>query len=462
MLENLGMIGVSWRQGGSESLAEFALDEASTPESLKLFADRCGLAELAYIATCNRVELIFTHPPRSGNDDMRRQAFELLVGRTPEPGEAERRLRAWHGEGAAEHLFLIAAGLDSACVGETEIVGQVRKSHELATTNGLNGPTLDLVFEEAQRIAAKVRGGTRLGEGRVSLAEIAADALRERVARTPGDIALVGVSPMTERAAMSLHAAGLPFIVVNRSVERAAALATQYGVKHLSLESFQASPPPIEALLSSTGAADVILREPTLERLAARTPSGQAPLAIDMAVPADIDAQACAKLDIPRIGMDEITARAERNRSGRLSEAAEARVQVDVALDRLQERFAERHYGPLLGALQLRYQRTAEEGVKRLLKKELSGLGETERQAIETWAEVLARRFAHIPCLGLRGLLNAGPDGSIEAFLGGLEAEFADELRAALGRGSRAGPPPVDSEPAPADDPLTAQRQETA
>ena len=62
----------------------------------------------------------------------------------------------------------------------------------------------------------------------------------------------------------------------------------------------------------------------------------------------------------------------------------------------------------------------------------------TERAAIETWAEVLARRFAHIPCLGLRGLLHDGPDGSLQAFLGGLEPEFADELRAAL-KGSAPG-----------------------
>jgi hypothetical protein len=61
-------------------------------------------------------------------------------------------------------------------------------------------------------------------------------------------------------------------------------------------------------------------------------------------------------------------------------------------------------------------------------------LGAEERVAIETWCEVLARRFAHIPCLGLRGLLVTGPEGSIDAFLSGLEPEFADELRAALER----------------------------
>ena len=102
------------------------------------------------------------------------------------------------------------------------------------------------------------------------------------------------------------------------------------------------------------------------------------------------------------------------------------------ALDHLQDRFTERYYGPLFGALQQRFRHTAQEGVKRLLKKELKGLGDAERTAIEVWSEVLARRFAHIPCLGLRGLLHDGPDGSIDAFLNGLEPEFADELRAAM------------------------------
>ena len=138
------------------------------------------------------------------------------------------------------------------------------------------------------------------------------------------------------------------------------------------------------------------------------------------------------KLDIERIGMDRITIEAERNRNARLVEAAQARELVDDALLRLHDRFADRLYGPLFGALQRRYRHTAQEGVKRLLKKELKGLGPAEREAIEAWCEVLARRFAHIPCLGLRGLLYNGPDGSLDAFLDGLDPEFADELRQAL------------------------------
>jgi len=432
VLDSLGMIGVSWKQGGTESLAAFTPSPEGLPERLLALARANDLAELALIATCNRVELIFARRPGSGHEDLRPAIFEFLTGEPARPGEALRRLRAWQGEGAAERLFLIAAGLDSACLGETEIVGQVRNAHQLARQQGLAGTHLDLLFDEALRIAGRVRGETALGRGRVSLAEIANDALRERIERTKGQVALIGVSPMTERSATGLAAAGVRFVVANRTREKAATLASRFGQAHLSLAEFRAAPPAVEAVLCATGAPGAVLDKAALERLAARTPSGEPPLVIDMAVPADVDADDCRALGIPRIGMDAIVARADQNRATRLGEAAEARELVDTALDQLQERLAERLYGPLLGALQRRYQQTAEEGVRRLLRKDLGTLGAKERAAIEVWSQVLARRFAHIPCLGLRGLLYSGPEGSIDAFLDGLEPEFADELRQAL------------------------------
>ena len=439
MLEELGIVGVSWRQDGSEALAHFALPEPARDQRLREFARDAGLAELAYLDTCNRVEILFARPPDASTSDGRRgdirpQAYKLFTGRAPAPGEAERTLRAWQGEGACEHLFLVAAGLDSAAVGEAEIVGQVRSCRDFAAGLGLSGPRLELLFDEALNIAAQVRGTTRLGQGHVSLAEVAVVRIRQRLNRTPGAVALVGVSAMTERAARSLAKSNAPLIFVNRTPAKAREAALAFSAPAMALADFLRDPPGVEAVLCSTGAAEPLLTEPALERLAAKTPSGQAPVFIDLAVPGNIDSRACAKLGLRRIGMDEIVREAQSNREARLLEAAQARELVDEALPRLRDRFAERVYGPLFGALQNRYRHTAREGVRRLLKKDLKGLGSAERQAIETWAEVLARRFAHIPTRGLRGLLHHGPDGSLDAFLRGLDAEFAEELRQALDR----------------------------
>jgi glutamyl-tRNA reductase len=235
-------------------------------------------------------------------------------------------------------------------------------------------------------------------------------------------------------------------LVVNRTPAKAEALAARFSVEHESLAAFLAQPRPVEALLCATGSSEPVLTEPVLAKLAAAAPSGRPPLIVDMAIPADADPVACEKLHIPRVGMDEIVHRAETNRAARLVHAADAREHVDRALHGLKDRFAERFYGPLFATLQQRYRVTAQEGVKRLLKKQLKGLGAEERAAIEVWTEALARRLAHIPCLGLRGLLYGGPEGSVEAFLSGLDEEFADELRAALERrASAASPAPAAS-----------------
>ena len=95
----------------------------------------------------------------------------------------------------------------------------------------------------------------------------------------------------------------------------------------------------------------------------------------------------------------------------------------------MRKRFAERVYAPMYGALQEHYREVAIEGLNRLLDKELRGLGSTERRTVSTWAEALAKRLAHIPTQGVRGLLHHGPEGSLEAFLEGLGPDLRRQLR---------------------------------
>ena len=431
MLDELGIVGISWRQVGSEALADYSLAAGYRDARLGAFARTEGLDELAYLETCNRVEIVFAGKPETPVRDLRVPAFELLTGVLPSPGEAERTLKAWRGEGACEHLFLVAAGLDSAAVGEVEIAGQVRRARDRAEAAGLCGPRLALVFEEAGRIAAAVRDGTRLGEGSVSLAEVAMSHVRRRLARTPGTVALIGISAMTERAALSLAQAQVPFLVVNRTPENARALAERFDMPSMSLADFRQSPPPVEVVLSATASPEPVVVAQTLARLVGVAESGEPPLAIDMAVPADIDAEACCELGVARIGMDEIVHQAESNREARLLAAADARTLVDEALPRLRDKVVDRVYGPLFAALQKHYQEAATTAVGRLARYLGELDGETRRH-LDAWAESLARRMAHLPTVGLKGLMRYGPEGSLDAFLKGLDGGRRGLLRDAV------------------------------
>jgi glutamyl-tRNA reductase len=433
-METIGLVGVSAREQGANGLARFTWPKEERAARLAALAAELGVAELVYVATCNRVEVLYRLKSRQEERDLRRGVFAALTGAAPAPGEAERTLRGWIGEGAVEHLFLVACGLDSTQVGEREVQGQLREALGQAREAGTAGILVDRLVEEALRVAHQVHRETNLGTGRTSLAEIAADHLLERLRRTPSPVALLGVSPMTERAAETFVREGVRVVIANRTLARAEELAARLRAAGgeadaLTLDQLRERPPAVEALLSATGAPEPVLDRACLERLAARSPSGEPPLVVDLAIPPDVEPEAAAAAGLPRIGMDEINAAAERQRAQRLSEAAAAREIVDRALRELRERLAERLLGPVLARLNQRYRKTALEGVERLLAKEGFALDATSHETLERWAETLARRFAHLPTLGLRGLASQQGLVAVELFL----AASDEELRSALG-----------------------------
>ncbi|MFH1756320.1 MAG: hypothetical protein ABIA59_11530 [Candidatus Latescibacterota bacterium] len=430
-MDRIGMIGMTWRNGGPEALARFTIPAADRQVWLKQFARNAGVEELVYLATCNRVEVAFVADGHSCLSKYKQPLFQALLGRQSEPEDVESSFEMWCGEDAARHLFLVACGLDSARIGECEISGQVRDAYDASREIGLTGPRLDLIFEEAFKVGRRVRSQSSIGEGRQSLAEIALDYLRERLKRTPGPVAFVGISPMTDRCARAVAGNHTPIYVVNRTLGPAETLASEIGGTARTLESFRDNPDPVEAVISATGSPDSIFKHQHLERIAARAPSGEPPLIVDLAIPPDVNREDARKAGMLRYGMEDVLLEAEKNRERRLLEAEDARLIVDEALRGLRRRLLDRILSPLFATLQRRYRKTALEGCERLFRKELSGLGEVEREAVRRWAETLARRFAHLPTAGLRGVAFEFGPGAVEAALAQADDSMIKILREA-------------------------------
>ncbi len=426
-MDDIGVVGLDWRRGGPRELAELSLPAEERGAALLRLAREIGAEELVYLGTCNRVEVAFVCADGAPVQEVRRRVFAALRGRVPAPGEAERLLRAWHGEGAAEHLFLVATGLDSARLGETEIAGQVRAALELSREHGLCGARLEVLFEEALKLSKRARAQTGLGEGRTSLAEIGLDRLRAQLADTPGEVALVGVSPMTERCARELVAEGHRVLVVNRTRARAEELARDLGdaARAVTLEDFRASPAPVVALVSATGAAGALFGAAELDRLR----QVGLRLAVDFATDPDVEPEAARELELERFGMEEVLAEAERGRAHRQRESGEARARVDEALERLQGKLARRGADRAIGALRDAWIAKADDQVQRLLDKHFDDLDPERAELLRRFCGRLANHFAHLPASGLRELAFAyGPQVLREFF-----AHAPEELSRSLG-----------------------------
>lgn len=428
-MDPLGLVGVSWRHATAATLAHYTLPRDARESHLRRLASHLEVEELVYVATCNRVELLYAGGAMISAAERRRRLYAHFSPTGADAAIPERALRAWEGEGAVEHLFLVAAGLDSARAGESEITGQLRAAAAESAEAGLCGPRLRPLLDDAFRVAKRVRPITEGRIGRASLADVVVSQLQARLAEHPGRVALVGVSPMTERCAVVLSELGVPLLIVNRTAERATELAAQVGAEWVSLLDFIENPPALTALVTATGATDALFSVATLTRIS-RAAGAPPPLVIDLALPPNIPAEDAAAAGIPRIGMDAITAAAELERSEALDGLGEARAMVDEALDERRRRQWEALVDPAIVELRRRIAARAEAEVDRALQDELASLDAAERAALRRWAEGLVQRLVHLPTRGLRDLAGrAGPAAAAD-FLGTAAPDLAAALRA--------------------------------
>ena len=418
-MHQIGVVGVSYRHAGVEEVARFAVARPEVAARLAALRKRLAAAEILYVATCNRVEVIYATADDRAAQDSRDEVFSVLAGRTPQPGEATRILRAWTGEAAVEHVLLLACGLDSAQTGEQEIAAQLRSCWEEARAARTCGPVLDRLVGEALGMARRVRGLTA-ADRPPSLGDLAAQRVRTHLNGTPGRVALVGVSPMTRRCAHLLHAAHVPLLIVNRTLAAAAELARSVAGAALSLEQFRAAPPACAAVVFAAGGGEALLDDGALTRL--RAAAATAPLLIDFGVPPNIDPRVAQRVGLARVGMDDLIEAAQGRRLGELMRLAPVRAAIDERLAHLRSELATRVFGPRLQDLRGAFEQIAAEEVARALSGELRTLDDGQRGQLERLARTVAHRLAHLPLAGIRAAaVHAGPD-ALDAFFAAAKA----------------------------------------
>ncbi len=137
-------------------------------------------------------------------------------------------------DGAAiRHLLRVAAGLESAIVGEDEVLHQVRQSLRDAREQGTLDYRLGRLFDVA--IATGRRARAAHPRASISLADRAVQWLGERLSFRGSEILIVGSGRVGAAAMRAVVAHGARVAVASRSAERAQRLAAIYGVEGYDL-----------------------------------------------------------------------------------------------------------------------------------------------------------------------------------------------------------------------------------
>ncbi len=191
---------------------------------------------------------------------------------------------------SVQHLFKVACGLDSMVLGETEILGQLKKAYDLALQAGHTGSRLNKAFQRAFNVAKHIRTETNIQRGSVSVGSVAVE-LAEKIFSElrDRDVMIIGAGDTSEKTARALLSRGARSIVVsNRSHDKAVALAAELGGRAVQFDEWAKEFDNIDIVVSSTSAPHYILDRAKLEPLM-KLRRNRPLLLIDIAVPRDIE-----------------------------------------------------------------------------------------------------------------------------------------------------------------------------
>jgi glutamyl-tRNA reductase len=399
-MDRVAVLGVSLAEAEVADLELFSRSLAGGDAVWRELADALAASELVLLGTCNRFEVHYAresgHPP--GPEDACAAVSALGLAR-----EHAARLRFRGGREAARHLFRVACSLDSLVVGEGEILAQARVAFAHAEELGLVGRLLARAFEHAFQIGKQVRAETELGRRPVSVVGVGVAELARRFRGRAPRVAVIGAGKMGELAARALVGAGLaPALVVNRSPAAAERLAASCGARALELASFCSGAEPVDALVSATSAPAAVLERAALEHLARRTPLGGTLVALDLAVPRDLEPAPGVPLEV--IDLEQLRERAAANARERQGAVSEAEALVERKLEIFARRQAEERVAAALCDVRFETSAILERELEQLFRGPLGLLDPAARAELERWARTAFGRLSHVPIHAIKQL----------------------------------------------------------
>jgi len=281
---NILCAGLNHRTAHLDVRERFAVRESEMAEVLGRVRAIDGVSGAVMLSTCNRVELYAASlcPLRA------LEGFRSILS---ERAGLEAPLYHHDTPQAVRHLFRVASGLDSMVIGETEILGQVKRAYSVASGAGAATRPLHRLFQHAFRVAKSVRTETQITTGPTSVGSVAVELAGKIFGSLEGRrVMILGAGEISERTARSLQSRGVRSVIVsNRTYERAAALAAEIGGMALHFDHWEKAFADIDILISSTNAPHMILTPGKLASLM-RLRGGAPLFVIDLAVPRDADA----------------------------------------------------------------------------------------------------------------------------------------------------------------------------
>jgi glutamyl-tRNA reductase len=402
------VVGANYRSAPLELLERLALDAERRPKALASLLDLEHVHEAVVVSTCNRVEVYVAISRFHGAAAEVRRFLADFNGLGL--GELTDHLYDYYEERAVQHLFAVAAGVDSMVVGEAQILGQVREAFQAAQAERSAGPVLSALFTRAIKVGRRARNETGIGAGLVSTVTVG---LRVAAGRLDGlagcRVLLVGAGGLARLAGRALREAGAgELVVANRTMATGTALARALGGRAVPLDAIAGELAAADLVVAATAGTIPTVTADTVD--AAVTGRDRPLVVLDLGVPRDVEPGVRELPGVVLADLDALRAVLETDEGPR-REVERVRALIGQETAAFMGGQREARLAPTIRALRARAEQVRQ-GELAKASARLAGLDAQQRAAVEAVTRGLVNKLLHDPMVRGKSLA-ARPDGDL-------------------------------------------------
>jgi glutamyl-tRNA reductase len=393
------VVGVNHRTAPLDLLDRIGLDAQGVAKAVSGLVALDSVREAVVLSTCNRTEVYAVAELfHQGFDDI--QHF-LATTAGVDLETINSHTYAEHDDAAAQHLFSVAAGLDSMVLGEGEVLGQVRDAWEIAQAEGAARSSLNLLFRHCLETGKRARTETDIARGTASMSHAAVEMAVDQLGSLDKvSVAVVGAGIMGEGIAVALHGHGARRItVLNRTEEHGRSIADRVSGMVQPLAALDHALVESDLIITCTGAPEPII---TTDMARHATSPDRPTLIIDIALPRDVHHEVAQLSDVTVLNLDDVQRWAERGREARTSSVEAVKAIISEELDRYAIASSAVQAAPLISALRSHFDSIRRDELDRVAGR----LDEDARSALDVLTTQLLAKLLHEPSVRLR--LEAG------------------------------------------------------
>lgn len=396
------VVGLSHKTAPVAVREKLSIPEARRPEAIAELCAQPHILEAAVLSTCNRLEVyLVTAEAHQGI----REATQYLADSSgvPLPHLRQHLFMLLH-QDAVMHLLRVAAGLDSLVLGEGQILAQVKHCHKIGQQAQGVKSILNRLFKQALETGKRVRTETSIGTGAVSISSAAAElALLKAPDLSQRRIAIIGAGKMARLLVIHLLSKGVTgFRVINRSVERANALAEEFPQANLTVHTYSEMLPVLaqsDVAFTSTAATEPILDRAVLASILA---TDQPLMLFDISVPRNVHDDVNQLPHVHVFNVDDLKAVVSQNQEARRQMVREAEVILEQDWEAFDLWWQALETVPTINCLRDKVETIRVQEMEKALSRLGAEFAEKHQEVIEALTRAIVNKILHDPMVQLR------------------------------------------------------------